>query len=95
MQCDIFYCKENVDGYCSCPSYVSIDSRGLCDCANVFLPAEELPSRILSELDDSVQRKYEWSKTVWDYKMNKRGEGFREALLSVRSMIHTAKERLK
>lgn len=51
--------------------------------------------KILSDLDDQVQRKYDWSKNVWDYKMNKRGEGFREALLIVRSMIHAAKEKLK
>lgn len=47
---------------------------------------------VLADLDDQVSRKLESARKDWKYS-GKYGDGFKDALLVVRSMIHAAKKR--
>lgn len=47
---------------------------------------------VLSDLDDLVARKLDSTRKDWNYS-GKYGNGFKDALLVVRSMIHAAKKR--
>lgn len=31
MRCEVYGCINNEDGYCSCPSNITIDKNGECD----------------------------------------------------------------
>lgn len=35
MRCNCIMCIENEDGYCSCPSYVTISEDGSCETATI------------------------------------------------------------
>lgn len=39
MRCECYKCGENEDGYCACPSYVTITANGECDC--MYIPTSE------------------------------------------------------